>query len=720
MRRYAGGACGAPAPGSRRRYAGGACGAPAPGLRLERLGALRAERRGGLGPGRFRARALAIVVAILAALVFAPGTAYALPGDPDPPSPEKPGDGLIGWLDDQNPPGLDDSIYGKYGYAGLRWHTYDLGIGGDLRDPWAIVDTGFGDWMFTGAKFFVAVANSLHQANRPDSLDGLDPVLTKGTNAVHDALYQPFLPIALIILALLLLYRTHRSDLPASVRAVGWALLVMTLAIGLFQYPMRAVKSVDALESGTIAQVDTGFARASGTTGDPALSQSEMLVDTVLYRQWLRGEFGNPDSAAAKKYGRDLFDAQAYSRDERAVLDRNPASAAFAEQAKNRKFNEIAGKIKTEDPASYEYMTGHGHSRMGAGFVAIAVALPTAGFRAVADLLVFAARIIIRLLVIFFPGLAVAGVLLVGPVRTAFIAGAAAVVNSVVFSVGAGLNVLAANILLGPDVNLPTWLAVVFLSVISLIMWKAFKPFRHLTVMVNPNHNFAAGAMATTGMFRRFASAAAGSYLGTRAGIDDEEDARRADRAERFRPETHSVPDPPEETYRIRVASMRADQAAATHAVAYGGAHRALPPGRDAAAALVHGSGGGHGGGRAEDITVYIEPATDPVGALPGAPGAPLAAGMAGNGHGGSNGRVPVHVTETLTAEEGRGGRGAPNGRYAGDDLPAREVFRPGQRGASTARAESLRATDAEVLDGREVYVIYRPGGGLEARDVVG
>ncbi len=674
MRRYAGGACGAPAPGSRRRYAGGACGAPAPGLRLERLGALRAERRGGLGPGRFRARALAIVVAILAALVFAPGTAYALPGDPDPPSPEKPGDGLIGWLDDQNPPGLDDSIYGKYGYAGLRWHTYDLGIGGDLRDPWAIVDTGFGDWMFTGAKFFVAVANSLHQANRPDSLDGLDPVLTKGTNAVHDALYQPFLPIALIILALLLLYRTHRSDLPASVRAVGWALLVMTLAIGLFQYPMRAVKSVDALESGTIAQVDSGFARASGTTGDPALSQSEMLVDTVLYRQWLRGEFGNPDSAAAKKYGRDLFDAQAYSRDERAVLDRNPASAAFAEQAKNRKFNEIAGKIKTEDPASYEYMTGHGHSRMGAGFVAIAVALPTAGFRAVADLLVFAARIIIRLLVIFFPGLAVAGVLLVGPVRTAFIAGAAAVVNSVVFSVGAGLNVLAANILLGPDVNLPTWLAVVFLSVISLIMWKAFKPFRHLTVMVNPNHNFAAGAIATTGMFRRFASAAAGSYLGTRAGIDDEEDARRADRAERFRPETHSVPDPPEETYRIRVASMRADQAAATHAVRV---HRARDrSGRRAARRPRRAPCGRHGRQRARRLERPRPGARDRDahrGGGPGWEGRPERAvrggrpARAGGLPAGSARRV--HGAGGVAAGHRRGGAGRPRGVC---DLPPR------------------------------------------------
>ena len=77
---------------------------------------------------------------------------------------------------------------------------------------------------------------------------------------------------------------------------------------------------------------------------------------------------------------------------------------------------------------------------------------------------------------------------------------------------------------------------------------------------------------------------------------------------------------------------------------------------------------------------------------------------------------MPVHVTETITVEEGRVA-GAPSGW---DDVPPREVFRPDQRSGATVRAESLRVTDAEVLDGREVFAIYRPGRGLETRDVVG
>src|SRR5262249_27387055 len=140
---------------------------------------------------------------------------------------------------------------------------------------------------------------------------------------------------------------------------------------------------------------------------------------------------------------------------------------------------------------------------------------------------------------------------------------------------------------------------------------RAFKPFRHLTVMVNPGHNFAAGTLASTGVLRRFASAAAGAYLGTRAGIDDEEEARR-ERGERFRPESTSVPDPVEESYRIRVASMRADGAAGARVALDGGAARALPSGRNATGALVSGPGG-RSGGRAEDVTVHLEPAPDPV-----------------------------------------------------------------------------------------------------------
>lgn len=640
---------------------------------------------GGSRLGRWR-RVAVVLFALVVTVLSTATAAQALPGDPQAPAPEKPGDGILGWLDSQEGPTIDDSVYGTYGYAGMRWYTYDLGVGGDVRDPWAVVDTGIGNWLFTTAKFLVASANSLHQANRPDALDGLDPLLVSGTNTVHEALFQPFLPIALLLLAVLLLWRTHRSDLPASIRAVGWALLVMTIAVGLFQYPVRAVNAVDQAESGTIGQIDNGFARASGLTGDATLAQSETLVDTVLYRQWLRGEFGNPDSVVAKRYGRDLLDAQAYTRTERMALDGKPELAGPLSLVKSGKFTDVANRVKTEDPTAYEYLSGHGHSRIGAGFVAVAVAAPTAGFRAVADLLVFAARIILRLLVIFFPALAVAGILIPGPVRTAFTAGAAAIVNSVVFSLGAGLNALAATILLGPDVAIPPWLAVVFLSIISLIMWRAFKPFRHLTVMVNPNHNFASGALgvgAAGGFLRRVASVAAGGYLGNRLSRGDGEELAPASAAPRPEARTSDA-----HAQTLRVASVRVDDDAAVWPELDGHRTAALPAPRGGA-----GGGGAHpalDGGRAEDVRVYLTSGDRSA----------AAARRAG---------AAATPTEAFSDGERRSG-------YS-ETTAAREVFRPGLRPEHTASSATPRATDAELIDGREVYVIYRPGGGMEARD---
>ena len=40
------------------------------------------------------------------------------------------------------------TIYEQYGYAGLRWHTYDLGCGPDAaRNPDAVIGTALSNWI---------------------------------------------------------------------------------------------------------------------------------------------------------------------------------------------------------------------------------------------------------------------------------------------------------------------------------------------------------------------------------------------------------------------------------------------------------------------------------------------------------------------------------------------------------------------------------------------
>ena len=73
-----------------------------------------------------------------------------------------PGDGIAAFFDKppracrrQEDPFAEDAtttIYEQYGYAGLRWHTYDLGCGPDMsRNPDAVIGTAVSNWIMQHA-----------------------------------------------------------------------------------------------------------------------------------------------------------------------------------------------------------------------------------------------------------------------------------------------------------------------------------------------------------------------------------------------------------------------------------------------------------------------------------------------------------------------------------------------------------------------------------------
>ncbi|MGH3884599.1 MAG: hypothetical protein ACRDRC_14530, partial [Pseudonocardiaceae bacterium] len=64
----------------------------------------------------------------------------------DAPNPERPGAGMVGAIDPTPlQAGTPGSVYHEVGYAGLVWHTYDLGCGpSGLRNPNAVIDTWTG------------------------------------------------------------------------------------------------------------------------------------------------------------------------------------------------------------------------------------------------------------------------------------------------------------------------------------------------------------------------------------------------------------------------------------------------------------------------------------------------------------------------------------------------------------------------------------------------
>ncbi|MEU6460178.1 hypothetical protein [Streptomyces sp. NPDC047065] len=589
------------------------------------------------------------------------------------PEVESPGQGIIGWIDsgpDKAPgarspsaAGADAYLYEQYGFAGLRWSTYDLGCGGSLRDPMAATDTWWANRVFTWSKSWTALTVVLRQYATSDKLYGsLDPVVERATQAVRDAVYSPWIGTSLLLLGTVIIYQARRKNLPDVASQIAWALLVMTVATGVARYPVEASQMADKAINSTVAAIDQGFAGVSvsdsstnqssstGTssvtpaqypgdqTGDGAYSltgdraqdttaHGNMLVHSVLYQQWLRGELGDDDSDVAKKYGVRLFDAQALTWRENRLPS---AERAKVIDAKKKTFQEIAGKIEKEDPTAYAHLTGKEDGRLGAATISNVQALASNSFSFAGDLVIIGGKLMIKFLVILFPALAVIGLhrRSKGAVKTAFSGAMAAAINVPLFAAGSAVDVLVVREISDPRVDIPTWLKVVVMLLVSYVLWKTLRPLTRLSAMVNPNHNYLGDAGSAFTSPGRMAQKYAKYYLGSRylrklmrgqqgQADTDEADTDVEDARGGYRPGGASRPDTDSGYWADTDSWPYADNGTAP----------GTPPGPE-------GPGGGSGAlsPAAEQGTDYWEPYErqplfTPAGALAGGNGTPAAGG---------------------------------------------------------------------------------------------
>ena len=144
------------------------------------------------------------LVLILAAPASAAPQVPGIPDCKDAPVAQMPGVGLPGFLDEgptKPPAPLDpfvakpqSSVYEQYGYAGLSWHTYDLGCGGSVRDTDATLDTTVGNAFLSGAVWTTSAANGLHnKVSRPaEYMAPLDDVVATVTQRLNDSIWNPW------------------------------------------------------------------------------------------------------------------------------------------------------------------------------------------------------------------------------------------------------------------------------------------------------------------------------------------------------------------------------------------------------------------------------------------------------------------------------------------------------------------------------------------------
>jgi hypothetical protein len=426
------------------------------------------------------------------------------------PIPELPGRGVVGFFDiKQDPLPVEDDPFQKsskttimeqYGYAGLRFNTYDpscspIDIVPDVvQSPDAAVGTSISNWIMSFPKTALAMTGALlADAYRPDFLSVFDPLISDVVHTLRVSIYDQWAMLMVAAIGLIIIWKARKVPLASGAAAIGWAMFVMMLASVLFRWPVEAGHVADSTVKSTLSAVTGGLNGVEPDGRSPvAVQASSNLHESLLYTTWLGGTFGDSKSQVAQKYGPAIFDAQALTWHETETLRKDPAEGKKIIEAKRKKFKETASKIKSEDPDAYEYLIGHrSDSRVGYSVLASIATLCAIPFLVVSCLLVLGALVIVRFGVMLFPLFATLG--LFPPMRSVVIGigntVAAAVINALIFGIGSAVTVKAMGVVLAPDNGLADWLDVILLLLLTIVMWMALSPFRRLTTMVSPRRD---------------------------------------------------------------------------------------------------------------------------------------------------------------------------------------------------------------------------------------
>ncbi len=517
------------------RATGRASGALPPCAPPGRAPTVRARLRRAL----MRSAALLGAVLVLLVALPAPSASAAVPGIPDckeAPTPEVPGRGTVGFF--EGPPAAlpapanpfdaatQTSIHEQYGYAGLQWHTYDLGCGPEVaRSPDATIGTALANWTYTLPKTLVAATGALlGAAYEPDFLGVFDTLTVRVVDALKATVFQQWAGLVVAAIGVLLLWRSRGMHLSSAAAAIGWAVLVMIMVTAVFRWPLVAGQAADQAVTATMTSVTTALnqqTEADGATS-PGEEVAASLHQALLYQPWLGGQFGDNRGEIARTYGPRIYDAQALTWQQAKTLQEDPVGGQRIVQAKQEAFTAAAAEVQARDPDAYEYMVGHrSDARVGYAVLSTIAVLCAVPFLLMSAFLVLGALIIIRFGVMLFPAIATLGMF---PTMRGLVVGlgntiAAALINAIVFGIGTAVTVKGLGVIMDPANGLAPWLVVVLVLLLTLVMWFALRPFRRLTLMVTPGGNHFGEAVGGLGSAARGARRAAGRLATTATGV---------------------------------------------------------------------------------------------------------------------------------------------------------------------------------------------------------
>lgn len=625
---------------------------------------------------RGRLVALLAVIAILGlqAVIGSPASAQ---DSCEAPNPERPGDGMVGAIDEALGQGQKDSPYNKYGYAGMVWHTYDSDCGplpSGLSDPDATVGNWLGNLLFNVGKNIVGATNSLHYTLLNGGvLGGLNDEIGAAADAVFNNIFAQLFGLFMVVLAVLLFRQIWQGDFATVSKRGLFALGGMWLAASTLVL-VSNYERVDDLIVTTTTNIQAGFVdpQESRLPGDVLPTE---LHTRVVYENWLRGEFGRPDSPQAEQFGPRLLADQAWTFED--IEARRDADDA-AEQAKKDDYKKLATEL---GPAT-GYFNGTDGSRVGAGLLSLLQSIFYALFQLFAKLAVLLAQLLLRILTLAAPVIGLVAIVNHDILRRVGRAVGAVVLNVLILAILAGIHFKFLQLIFGEGTQLSLLTQMLLAAIVTLVFFLVGRPVRRMWQMIELSVGAAGAAMPAGGggfwsWLRRRKSDQPNPhevFWDNVRGAEVSEDATAVPAGRRPRPEAgHPVTATAE-----RLDTRTGITDGGTQALP--GARPQIGPGTSFDPAMPH---GGPSGGYRGSAQVLVPTGT------------------------------ASRVVDTVPVTD--------RGWDRGEDaivVPSRvSVTSRGEAGNGRPAPAAPRPADVEMVAGRPVHVVYRPSRGLEVRD---
>ncbi|NKT14092.1 hypothetical protein GS979_06435 [Rhodococcus hoagii] len=383
----------------------------------------RSPRRSGRRTGLVGRVLVVLMLAAVSLIGLGSGIASAGGFDcKDVPSPEFPNEVLETTFDSTSADRATGggTGYQTYGWAGLKWHTYDLGCGADLvRAPGAVGDTTLGNTFMTIGKSMAAAAFWLDDQTKTGQAAadaGVEPALAKFDQIVFSiskgmrGIYGQWIGIGLVVVAAIVLWKALKADAAGVTRTTAFAAAGLALGALMVGAPQKALQVADETFGSLITETqDQIFSVQFGDDGTSTLASGasdprNVLIDKIYLDDWRKGWFGqNYDPEDKANLGPDLRDSLAFTYDQQHEVKDDPKAQDKLVEEKADKFRNIVSSLETDYQLSYHQFQGKDSGRTSIGFMGmIKLAMPSLLWIG-ASILKLVALLAIRFAVLFAP-----------------------------------------------------------------------------------------------------------------------------------------------------------------------------------------------------------------------------------------------------------------------------------------------------------------------------